>query len=269
MRYNQQDTFPLKSVSIIVTISIMNIREPHPEEVGSFIRRERERRGLSLEDVAAELGKGKNWLSRLERGLSRMPVDAFVNICRVLGINAHDYVAFYDKNDGSRFISENIETIQRDENSVSATNDSGLEIISYCGVEYTRVPEYRLDDFDGAEFYRPPRAWHMWQMDSLKEIVADNRNVVSIYIDGDDMSPTLRRGDCALIDRGVQAIGRESIYAISPTHGQELLIKRCRRDLKTGSLSVSSDNPTYPAQDGLTDENIRVIGRVAWIGKRM
>lgn len=84
--------------------------------------------------------------------------------------------------------------------------------------------------------------------------------------DGDSMTPTLLDGDIVLIDTAQRRIEQQDrIWAIS--YGELGMIKRVRR-LPSGSYRIMSDNATVPPIDAVDDE-MYVVGRVVWIGRRV
>lgn len=58
------------------------------EFLGSAIRDKRNEMGLSLTDVAVEIGISKSRLSNYEQAIRSMPLDIYVKVCDVLHINA-------------------------------------------------------------------------------------------------------------------------------------------------------------------------------------
>lgn len=84
--------------------------------------------------------------------------------------------------------------------------------------------------------------------------------------EGDSMEPTLKDGDVVLIDTAQKDIRQQDrIWAIS--YGDLGMIKRVRR-LPGGTYSIISDNPNiqpFPA----ADDEMYVVGRVIWIGRRI
>lgn len=84
--------------------------------------------------------------------------------------------------------------------------------------------------------------------------------------EGDSMQPTLLDGDVVLIDTAQRQITKQDrIWAVS--YGDLGMIKRVRR-LPNGSYSLMSDNPAVSEVNAVDDE-MYVIGRVVWIGRRI
>lgn len=84
--------------------------------------------------------------------------------------------------------------------------------------------------------------------------------------DGDSMQPTILNGDIVLIDTAQKDIRQQDrIWAVS--YGDLGVIKRVRR-LPGGSYQLLSDNPSVPPVECI-DEEMFVVGRVIWIGRRI
>ncbi len=84
--------------------------------------------------------------------------------------------------------------------------------------------------------------------------------------DGDSMEPTLKDGDIVLIDSAQKTIrAQDRIWAVS--YGDLGMIKRVRRT-PGGSYLLLSDNPNVSPVECFDDE-MQVIGRVVWIGRRI
>lgn len=93
-----------------------------------------------------------------------------------------------------------------------------------------------------------------------QRLVADR--VVMIAVRESSMSPTLEHGDQVIVDRSVDRVVEDGVYAIH--HAGALKIKRLQT-MGDGSVLVLSDNPSYrPEVIGAADaaESLVVIGRV-------
>lgn len=84
--------------------------------------------------------------------------------------------------------------------------------------------------------------------------------------EGDSMQPTLLDGDIVLIDTAQRDIRQQDrIWAVA--YGDLGMIKRVRR-LPGGKYLIMSDNPAVQPFDAV-DEEMYVVGRVVWIGRRI
>jgi len=100
------------------------------------------------------------------------------------------------------------------------------------------------------------------------ELGTSPRHLILISAIGDSMEPSLRAGDLLLVDRSVEHVHQDAVYAIA-LNG-ELRIKRIQR-LFDGTLIIKSDNPSYRTEELTPDqaEQLRIVGRVVWSGRRM
>lgn len=84
--------------------------------------------------------------------------------------------------------------------------------------------------------------------------------------DGDSMQPTMLDGDIVLIDTAQKEIRQQDrIWAVS--YGELGMIKRVRR-IPGGTYQLLSDNASVPPINAADDE-MYVVGRVIWIGRRI
>lgn len=101
------------------------------------------------------------------------------------------------------------------------------------------------------------------------ELGARLRDLCLIRSTGDSMEPTFRSGDVLLVDRRATNPDREGIYIMRS--GASLLVKRLQL-LPGRRVRVFSDNPLYQPYELLVSElggdDVQVIGRVVWSGRR-
>lgn len=84
--------------------------------------------------------------------------------------------------------------------------------------------------------------------------------------EGDSMSPTILDSDLVLIDASVQRVTmQDRIWALTVAGAG--MIKRVRM-LPGDEVMVISDNPAVPPQVYQADD-VHIVGRVLWIGRRM
>lgn len=137
--------------------------------------------------------------------------------------------------------------------------------------EIVTVPVYDIRASAGAgalvngeevETFQPFR---QSQIDRLSRSRIDDLSVITVS--GDSMWETLHDGDNVLVDRSVCRVVREGIYILM--FEEELLVKRCQRNLETGGIQIISDNKAYPMQEVADVERFEVLGRVIWIGRAL
>lgn len=164
--------------------------------IGTKIREARQRRGLSLEQVATATGLTKGFISQVERDLTSVSVASLVNICNIIGLRIgslfeparRDLIRHVDRppiNFGGRGVTEFLltpasqERIQVIESQIEPGGGSGDEPYSLAGdSEFVHVirgelqitvhgDTYLLETGDSLTF--SPRDPHSWRNPSQEE----------------------------------------------------------------------------------------------------
>lgn len=63
---------------------------PQYDELRSWLKREREKKGLTLRDVAAIIGRHHSIIGKLEQSSRKIDIVEFVDYCGALGIDPHE-----------------------------------------------------------------------------------------------------------------------------------------------------------------------------------
>lgn len=103
----------------------------------------------------------------------------------------------------------------------------------------------------------------------LRALVGGNPTGLSmIAVAGDSMAPTLADGDEILVDRsdGVERL-RDGIYVLRIDDA--LIVKRLAVNPSGRRFTIRSDNPAYPDWVDCNPDNVAVIGRVVWSGRKI
>lgn len=107
-----------------------------------------------------------------------------------------------------------------------------------------------------------------FRRDWLREITrAADEDLFVLFADGNSMTPTIHHGDTLLVDRTQTNPRKDGIYVFM--WGDLLNVKRLTSNPRTKTISVSSDNPVHKSFDGANPEEIEVVGRVIWIGRKV
>jgi hypothetical protein len=89
-----------------------------------------------------------------------------------------------------------------------------------------------------------------------------------VRVQGDSMSPTLNQGDDILVDLGDATERlRDGIYVLRADDA--LVVKRLALHPMGRRVTVQSDNPAYPDWPDCELEQIQIIGRVIWSGRKV
>lgn len=105
----------------------------------------------------------------------------------------------------------------------------------------------------------------MPMLQAITAVAADQLALLKMH--GDAMAPTLVQGDYVLLDSQQSLVAGDGIYAIF--HESLLLLKRFSVDPVRKQVSMSCDNPAYPAVREYSMIDIPVAGRAVWVGKNL
>jgi hypothetical protein len=102
----------------------------------------------------------------------------------------------------------------------------------------------------------------------LRRLTASPQSVSMISVTGDSMAPTLGDGDDILVDRADAADRlRDGIYVIRIDDA--LNVKRVSINPTVRTISIISDNPAYPGWPDCTPDQVVIVGRVIWFGRKV
>lgn len=183
-------------------------------------------------DVASALGISQvNFATMKNRG--KIPFDSILDFCARKKISINWLL--YNQNPSSLIDSTDRYWIKYyPEVSVSA---GGGAYEAQDDYEKLEVPQYFINMLGGPN--------------TLK-------NLDAINVVGDSMEPTLHSDDIIFVDKSIQNIQKEGIYAFTTEHG--LFVKRIQKRVD-GALDIISDNKEYPMQVVRPNE-IHLIGKV-------
>lgn len=207
--------------------------------------------------------------AELDRLIGSSPA-TYASLSRMLGRNPA-YLHQYIKRGSPQLLEERDRKLLAgffgvDERRLGAPCDAGgsgkLVRIPKLDVRPSAGPGASVDGEDLIASYSFDRRW-------LRDIGQAAPETLSIVrVRGDSMMPTLAEGDEILVRRhdGTAPL-RDGIHVLE--RDDALIVKRLTSNPASGLLTISSDNPAYPAWGECPPDSIRVIGRVVWIGRRV
>lgn len=112
-----------------------------------------------------------------------------------------------------------------------------------------------------------PQGWFAFEPRFLRRLTASPDSLSAVRVQGDSMEPTLKAGDDILVD-GSDATDRlrDGIYVLRIDDA--LNVKRLAV-APGGRLSIISDNDRYPPIERRREDNVEIVGRVVWAGRRL
>ena len=94
------------------------------------------------------------------------------------------------------------------------------------------------------------------------------RDLSIIRVEGDSMSPTLNDGDDIMVDRSAATRPiQDGVHVIR--RDDTLLVKRISLHPARNLLTISSDNPAYARWPDCAPDDVNIVGRVVWAGRRL
>lgn len=113
------------------------------------------------------------------------------------------------------------------------------------------------------------RAYFAFDERWLRRLTGAGTNELTLMrVEGDSMSPTLADGDDILVDQSDSGERlRDGIYVLRIE--EALVVKRLALHPISHRVTVQSDNPAYSDWPDCKIEDIHVIGRVIWAGRRV
>lgn len=195
------------------------------------IRDVRQDKGLTLADVAKRLDTTPATVSRWEREPNRVTVPVLSNLARVLDVDPSELLS------GVR---------QRQTKALG-----GIVMIRH--LTYANAHPSASNPFDAG------------YIAELTDTHPDDLAIITVH--GDAMHPTLSSGDQCLVDLTITAANSAGMYAIR--HGDYAAVVRLTPVIGTSRVRIIEDNPAYSNSTELPANELQIVGRVIWIGKRV
>lgn len=96
---------------------------------------------------------------------------------------------------------------------------------------------------------------------------ANPKDLAIIGVKGDSMIPTLNDDDVVMVDTSKTSLGFDGLFVFN--YDGVLQVKRVGRSGRKGHVTITSDNRSlYPPFEALADE-IKVVGKVVWMGVKV
>jgi hypothetical protein len=103
-------------------------------------------------------------------------------------------------------------------------------------------------------------------LEQLSRAKPDDLSIIKV--EGDSMFPTLNDGDDIMVDRSsARRRVTDGIYVLR--RDDTLMVKRITVNPSRGTFEVSSDNAAYASWPDCAPDEIDVLGRVVWAGRKI
>lgn len=221
---------------------------------------------ISLDEFSRVLGVHKNTLANYEKGL-RVPDANFLN--RVLEVYPAIDPEWLLTGVGAQIRCDAHQA--RQDRALVPEKDVRQAGHDLTPENYVQVPRYDVEASAGAGAMAVNEQivdYIQFKPDWIKNVLgASAQNLALISVKGDSMEPTLSDGDILLVDTTDRQFQANAIYVLQ--NWGSLLVKRIQRKMD-GSVVIKSDNKDYEPETVRGDmvEQLHVIGRVVWYGRR-
>ncbi|WP_164857151.1 LexA family transcriptional regulator [Sphingomonas crocodyli] len=209
-----------------------------------------EQQGRSQRDLAAALGIDADMVSKVKKGIRQFKGPELLAARRFLSLGEAGAevrtLGMHEAPDRPLIVT-------------TSTADGAVEI-RQLDLSYSMGPGATPEDF-------PEETPVLFDPNFLRTITrAPTHRLYVARGDGDSMFPTLINDDQVLVDTTQNTIGQQDrIWALS--YDGAHMIKRLRRAGK-GRIKIISDNTTVP-MDEVDEADLRIFGRVIWVGRRV
>lgn len=243
------------------------------ETIGKRILQRRKELGLSQEELAKRVGyKGQSGIREIESGKVRKP-GKLLELASVLGVRPEWLasgtgvrmpVSAHDQQDVSVRTSVDAQSDQPYEAHFQK-DDREEDFLSV----FSLVPRYAVQAGAGpgmevqSEQIVDHLAFKTEWLKTAMGLMSDKLALITAR--GDSMEPAIGDGDLMLLDMRELRTLDPSIYIVRMD--QSLVAKRLQR-LMDGRVRINSDNPLYGSET-VHHEEIHILGRVVWIGRKV
>lgn len=161
-----------------------------------------------------------------------------------------------------------------DDRGVSPQTASTLDPTGPSLSPTVQIPAYDLTAAAGsgrAVLEDSPSAYVAFPSDWAREFTGPasaDQSLALLTVAGDSMLPSLAHGDQILVHLNPAPPSLDGIYVIR--FGEDLLVKRVSLNPATGAVSLISDNSTlYPPIEDIRKQDLTMVGKVVWLGRRV
>lgn len=233
------------------------------KKIGERIKQVREEKGLTLEELAKQLGLNKSTIQRYESAkIEKIKLPIIEAIAQQLDVNP-EWLS--DKTEIRTSytipVSENVESIQQ----IGSGNITD-RVIDVSLITHTdTVPIPRIGQVAAGI--------NCYAEDNIEEYIPTDRDILKegyqyfwLSVIGDSMEPELKENDLVLV-REQKALEREC-YAVVRIDDEDGVVKRVK--VEADKITLTSVNPYYPPREFCKEDmnRISIVGPVLEVKRR-
>lgn len=221
-----------------------------PQEAGRWMKREREARGLSAQDLADRI----NGLAREVADPTRVSQQVVSKFEQAKGKRMPAWTRFAE-----RALAANDSETKNDKHLHLGLEDASVAIQllpTWVGLGTGGTGD---DDPGVVSFSR----------DLIeRELRADPSQLLAMVAEGNSMEPEFRGGDQILVDTRRRTLAQPGAFCLWEDDGHVIKYLERIPGSDPAKVRVISSNPLYEPRERLLDE-IHLIGKVVWFGRRV
>lgn len=241
-----------------------------------FILEARTSRGLSQDALAEMIGKQKMWISRRENGRNKITLGDLTKICEALSVDIPwDLVAKEEDIDEINLPVRDRKIRVNPASSLSGHDEQrGADTYPEKDLRFVPYVKSKEDIAYLGGLYRGVRKADGWKFkvfasDELTNLVSSLTSAFMFVVGKSAQAVSLNEMDEVLVDGSIESVSLNGVYLLQLPHSNELVLRRCWKSLKDGLITIGSDDPAYPTETGLHDEQLHVAGRVVFLTRRL
>ncbi|MFD2206608.1 XRE family transcriptional regulator [Kiloniella antarctica] len=231
------------------------------------IREIRKQSGLTLEEVAESLDVAHSTVLRWEKAETSPPMKKLEALASLFKVTLAQLID--SPGSSTPPLPSNVVAIGRQPNMDAVTTVPEIDVRAGMGGGGEASVDYWHDE-NGNSFPRDA-VKEQWQFPTEHirvKLSTPPEKAVIIEVEGDSMSPTLHSGDHVMINTADTRPSPPGIFAIND--GLGLVVKRLEFIPHSEPMTcrVSSDNKHHSEYERSAEE-LQVIGRVVWFGRKV
>lgn len=235
------------------------------ETIGMKIRRMRQEAGLSQAEFARRMGFADHTpISKIENGKLSLSADQLAKAALVLGRDIAEFAVDAERRSALVHPPLNPSTPTTTSRIPEVDVRGGMGGGGLMALEVNHVDEW--GNSIAADNVRA--TWELPNDYLRHELRVAPSKAYLIEVRGDSMSPTLETGDRVMIDTADTVPAPGGVFALFD--GLGVVVKRLEHVPMSDPpiIKIISDNPHHGVYER-TLEEIRIIGRAIWFGRRM
>lgn len=230
---------------------------PYPNNIKLY----REKIGMLRRELALKYGCSQVEIGRIERGGRRLTLDMVDKFSRILCVEPRTLTSAMPAEGDAWALGALMGTAKAER-----LDPQDWTLVPGFNAKFIQNAKNVTFAADGREVSAKPEYFAVYARDFLENYTKSTKGkLLSLSHLGSDMSPTFGQNDRVLLDTAVSTVGSNGVYGLLMPWSDEIIFRRVQRSLRDGSLTVSADGDPSLTQEGVTAEELVVVGKVVLV----